>query len=374
MLLHTAEGAHPPAATEVTGQRFTAGLPGNRGTELSSGLGGNQRALKREPPGASRVPASSSRSTGPILPSARRAARPQLGRERGGGSRRCTRRCKGSRGAALRRGGEGAHLDEGVVDLHVGLDEAAAAHHDVLGAPRQGAAQCAAQRGRPGPHAAATDLTQRRAAGRAGRGAVIPMPPSTGSAAPLLADTSVPIPQPGRDERRAVPMQRRGGEARDPQRRAGKSRPQPLGPEPHLCLPPPRPAPSPLPSRSARPDFARRPGVRLTSLLAARGCLSVEDATFPPVLRHPVAPRWTGSMAAGRLCSSSTGLWVSAGPAGGPGQRRLELKRGLVSHKETTAIRLNRPTFSARIAAGRAFPTGCSSFGLGLIVPGQRSC
>lgn len=49
-----------------------------------------------------------------------------------GGSARHARQAAGA--------GGGAHLDQGVVDLHVGLDEAAAAHDDVLGAPRQGAA------------------------------------------------------------------------------------------------------------------------------------------------------------------------------------------------------------------------------------------
>lgn len=130
------------------------------------------------------------------------------------------------------RGGDGAHLDEGVVDLHVGLDEAAAAHHDVLGAPHQGAAQRAAQHGHPGPHAANTDLTQRRAAGRAGRGAAGPVLPSAGPEAPLPANTSAPIPQRGRGEQRpkAAGCPRvhsvgrgGGGEARDSERRRSRA-------------------------------------------------------------------------------------------------------------------------------------------------------
>lgn len=83
-------------------------------------------------------------------------------------------------GAGGRRGG-GAHLDQGVVDLHVGLDEAAAAHDDVLGAPRQGAAQRAEQRGRrPGPHplSAATARSQRCRKGRAGPGCAATAPPA----------------------------------------------------------------------------------------------------------------------------------------------------------------------------------------------------
>lgn len=104
---YTAEGARPPAAMEVTGQRFTAGLRSARGPAAQSSAPGsgeiserlNEKRLKQ-------AQSCGSRGTGPIQLSARRAARPQLGRGRGSGRQRCTQRCAGvprcgaARGAA----------------------------------------------------------------------------------------------------------------------------------------------------------------------------------------------------------------------------------------------------------------------------------
>lgn len=219
-----------------------------------------------------------------------------------------------------RRGG-GAHLDQGVVDLHVRLDEAAAAHDDVFGAPRQAAAQRTDHRRCPGPHPAAASLTQRRRKRRAG-----PRRAGPAGAAPCRSGGLR-----ARSPPRAVPPPPPPPASHSAARRPPRALPQTLRAAPEWCSPPRRPAVRPPGPRrgsgAGAPGPCRMPHpasavLRLGALLPPPRCTNPDASRVAPGRTLPAAP------AAPPAAPRRDGALRGSRTPGGNGSSRPLLREG----------------------------------------------